>query len=215
MINSPSLFCVGDYDQSIYAFNGANIENIATFRDRYRDATVFTLTKNYRSSEAILHLANRVIERNERIYPKRLEVTKRSVNFKPKLLLYDELFTQYRGVADYIRNSNTAREEIAVIFRNNSTADGIEASLRDIGISSKRRGGNSFFEVKEVKFLLDVLTLLINPKDMMAFIHIFEHGKSIGTALAKEMFDCFIHFGDGSLIDGILRPRIYTLSQVE
>jgi len=51
------------------AFNGANIENIATFRDRYRDATVFTLTKNYRSSEAILHLANRVIERNERIYP--------------------------------------------------------------------------------------------------------------------------------------------------
>ncbi len=61
----------------------------------------------------------------------------------------------------------------------------------------------AFLRLKRLNFLWDVLTLLINPKDMMAFIHIFEHGKSIGTALAKEMFDCFIHFGDGSLIDGI------------
>jgi len=213
-LNAPSLFCVGDYDQSIYAFNGANIENIATFTKRYKDARVFTLTKNYRSSEPILTLANRVIERNERIYPKRLEVTKKSVDFAPTLLIYNELFEQYRGIANHIKNSNTPPEEIAVIFRNNSSADGIEASLRDIGISSKRRGGNSFFEAKEIKFLLDTLTLLVNPKDMMAFIHIFEYGRGIGTALAKEMFECFIHFGKGSLFDGILNPKVSTLPKL-
>jgi DNA helicase-2/ATP-dependent DNA helicase PcrA len=213
-LKAPSLFCVGDYDQSIYAFNGANIENIATFTKRYKDARVFTLTKNYRSSEPILNLANRVIERNERIYPKKLEVTKKDVQFMPRLLVYEELFEQYRGIADYIRASSTPREEIAVIFRNNSTADGIEASLRDIGISSKRRGGNSFFEAKEIKFLLDTLSLLVNPKDMMAFIHIFEYGRGIGTALAKEMFESFIHFGEGSLFDGILNPKIWTLPKL-
>ncbi|HIO95722.1 MAG TPA: ATP-dependent helicase, partial [Campylobacterales bacterium] len=71
-LQSNSLFCVGDYDQSIYAFNGANIQNIATFGTRYSNATVFTLSKNYRSTASILSLANRVIERNERIYPKKL-----------------------------------------------------------------------------------------------------------------------------------------------
>ncbi|HHD72619.1 MAG TPA: ATP-dependent helicase, partial [Epsilonproteobacteria bacterium] len=69
-----SLFCVGDYDQSIYAFNGANIKNISTFAKRYPGANVFTLKTNYRSTAPILSLANRVIERNERIYPKKLEV---------------------------------------------------------------------------------------------------------------------------------------------
>jgi len=213
-LNAPSLFCVGDYDQSIYAFNGANIENIATFTKRYKDARVFTLTKNYRSSRAILTLANMVIERNERIYPKKLEVTKEDNNFRPKLLIYNELFEQYRGIAEYIRTSSTPKEEIAVIFRNNSTADGIEASLRDIGISSKRRGGNSFFEAKEIKFLLDTLSLLVNPKDMMAFIHIFEYGRGIGTALAKEMFECFIHFGEGDLFQGVLNPKNLTLPKL-
>jgi len=213
-LKAPSLFCVGDYDQSIYAFNGANIENIATFTKRYRDARVFTLTKNYRSTKPILNLANRVIERNERIYPKKLEVTKKDIKYIPKLLIYGELFEQYRGIAEYIRASSTPREEIAVIFRNNSTADGIEASLRDIGISSKRRGGNSFFEAKEIKFLLDTLTLLVNPKDMMAFIHIFEYGKGIGTALAKEIFECFIHFGEGSLFSGILNPKVFILPKL-
>ncbi|HHH20207.1 MAG TPA: ATP-dependent helicase, partial [Campylobacterales bacterium] len=79
-IKTDSLFCVGDYDQSIYAFNGANIQNIATFGTRYPNAQVFTLSKNYRSTASILSLANRVIERNERIYPKKLEVTQHKTN---------------------------------------------------------------------------------------------------------------------------------------
>jgi len=213
-IKSSSLFCVGDYDQSIYAFNGANIQNIATFGRRYKNATVFTLTKNYRSTASILSLANRVIERNERIYPKKLEVTRKGKNYPPKLLVYNELFDQYQAIARNIKNSYTPSNEIAVIFRNNASADGIEASLRELGINSKRKGGNSFFEAKEVKFLLDVLSLIVNPKDMMAFIHIFEYGRGIGTSVAKEMFECFIHFGEGHLFTGMLSPRVFNLPKL-
>ncbi|MBP9493286.1 MAG: ATP-dependent helicase, partial [Sulfurospirillum sp.] len=79
---ATSLFCVGDYDQSIYAFNGANIDIIGSFGKRYHGANVFTLNKNYRSSQSILSLANRVIEKNPRLYEKRLEVT-REGNFEP------------------------------------------------------------------------------------------------------------------------------------
>jgi len=213
-LQSNSLFCVGDYDQSIYAFNGANIQNIATFGTRYSNATVFTLSKNYRSTASILSLANRVIERNERIYPKKLVVTKQGKNHPPKLMRYNELFDQYQAIAKNIKHSYTPSNDIAVIFRNNASADGIEASLRELGINCKRKGGNSFFEAKEIKFLLDTLVLLVNPKDMMAFIHIFEYGRGIGTALAKEMFECFIHFGEGDLFTGILSPRVYTLPKL-
>ncbi len=209
-----SLFCVGDYDQSIYAFNGANIQNIATFGERYPKATVFTLDKNYRSSASILSLANRVIEINERIYPKKLVVTKTGKNQPPKLLMHNELFDQYQGIAKSIKHTYTPTNDIAVIFRNNASGDGVEASLREMGIPSKRKGGNSFFEAKEVKFLLDVCSLIVNPKDMMAFIHIFEYGRNIGSAVAKEMFECFRHFGEGNLFIGLMYPRVHNLPKL-
>ncbi|MCD6173456.1 MAG: ATP-dependent helicase, partial [Sulfurimonas sp.] len=75
-MNPPSLFCVGDYDQSIYAFNGADISIIGSFSTKFPHAKVHTLTKNYRSTLPILSLATKVIEHNERIYPKKLEVTR-------------------------------------------------------------------------------------------------------------------------------------------
>jgi len=211
---SKSLFCVGDYDQSIYAFNGANIENIATFKDRYPDAKVYSLSINYRSSAPILSLANRVIENNERIYPKSLKVHRRGNFPPPKLLIYEELFEQYQAIASIIKNSSINYEDIAVIFRNNASADGIEASLKERGIPCKRKGGNSFFEAREIKFLLDLLSLIVNPRDMMAFIHIFEYSRGIGSALAKEMFCSFIHFGEGDLMEGILKPTIHTLPKL-
>ncbi len=213
-LEPPSLFCVGDYDQSIYAFNGANIANIATFTKRYLDARVYTLRTNYRSGAAILALANRVIQRNERIYPKELIVGKTGKNHPPKLLVYDELFEQYQGIADYIAQSATPHSYTAVIFRNNASADGIEASLRERGISCRRKGGVSFFETKEVKFLLDLASLLVNPRDMMAFIHIFEYGRGIGATLAKEIFQCLMHFGEGDLRRGLLHPTITTLPKL-
>jgi DNA helicase-2/ATP-dependent DNA helicase PcrA len=209
-----SLFCVGDYDQSIYAFNGANIKNIGTFPERYPGASVFTLKTNYRSTAPILSLANRVIERNERIYPKTLEVGRVGKSHPPKLLVYRELFEQYQAISSSIKTTYVPNDQIAVIFRNNASADGIEGSLRELGIPCRRKGGTSFFEAKEVKFLLDLLVLLVNPKDMMAFIHVFDYAKGVGSALAKDFFHCLTHFGEGDLTRGVLSPSVFDLPRL-
>jgi len=209
-----SLFCVGDYDQSIYAFNGANIENIATYSKRYSDANVFTLSINYRSIAPILSLANRVIERNERIYPKKLVVGRIGKTHPPKLLMYNDLFEQYQSIAQNIKHTYVPNDQIAIIFRNNSSADGIEACLRELGIPCKRKGGTSFFDAKEIKFLLDLLALMVNPKDMMAFIHVFEYASGVGSALSKEFFQCFLHFGNGNFMQGVLYPQVHDLPKL-
>ncbi len=201
-----SLFCVGDYDQSIYAFNGADISIIGSFVQKFPDAAIHTLVKNYRSTVPILSLANKVISYNERIYPKSLEVTRTHEALTPKLLMYEELFDQYHGIAQLIAGSKTNPDEIAVIFRNNASADGIEAALRERGIACRRRGGVSFFDAKEVKALLDIYTLLVNENDMMAFIHLFEYAKGIGSAVAKELFIALQRLGNGSLLEGLYHP---------
>ncbi len=206
-LKSKSLFCVGDYDQSIYAFNGADINIIGSFQDIYPEAKIFTLSKNYRSSAQILALANIVIERNSRIYPKKLEVTRGVGKYSPKLLIYDELFSQYQEISKRINHSSRAHAEIAVIFRNNSSADGIEASLRELGIRSKRKGGIGFFETKEIKAMLDLCQILNNPKDMMAYIHIFSFGKGIGSAIAKDLYDALNALGEGDALRGLINPN--------
>ncbi|EDZ61251.1 DNA helicase, UvrD/REP type [Sulfurimonas gotlandica GD1] len=205
-MNPPSLFCVGDYDQSIYAFNGADISIIGSFATKYPDATVHTLTKNYRSTIPILSLATKVIEHNERIYPKQLEVTRNQPSQAPTLLAYDELFDQYHAIAAKIRATQTPHEEIAVIFRNNSSADGIEVGLRELDIPCKRKGGTSFFDSREVKAILDFYTLLVNESDMMSFIHLFEFARGIGSAMAKEIYIALKTLGHGSIFYGLYAP---------
>lgn len=202
-----SLFCVGDYDQSIYAFNGSDIGIISTFASRYENAKVFTLRKNYRSTKPILDLATKVIEHNERVYEKKLEVVRKEEIYKPKLLVFNELFSQYEHISQLISKSDTPHSEIAIIFRNNSSADGIEANLREFSIPAKRKGGMSFFDSVEIKFILDVLVMQITHNDMMAFIHVVEHGKGIGKAIAKDIFDALMRLGDGDILKGFFNPR--------
>ncbi|HIQ51399.1 MAG TPA: ATP-dependent helicase, partial [Nautiliaceae bacterium] len=203
-----SLFCVGDYDQSIYAFNGADISIISTFDKRYKNAKIFTLTKNYRSYGEILEVANRVIAHNPRIYPKKLEVTRGYLNEWPKVLYYNDTFDEYRDIANRIFTSTTKRDEIAILFRNNSSADAIEAMLREKGIECKRRGGISFFDSKEIKVTLDILSFLVNPKDIMAFIHIFEYAKGIGSAIANDIFEALLILGNKDVKKGLLNPDL-------
>ena len=205
-VKKDSLFCVGDYDQSIYAFNGADISIISTFDKRYANAKIYTLKKNYRSYGEILDIANRVIKNNPRIYPKTLEVTRGYSGEYPKVLMYQDTFEEYRDIASRILTSTTKRDEIAVLFRNNSSADAIEAMLREKGIECKRKGGVSFFDSKEIKVTLDILTFLINPKDIMSFIHIFEYAKGVGSAIASEIFEALNILGDENAIKGFLDP---------
>jgi DNA helicase-2/ATP-dependent DNA helicase PcrA len=147
-----------------------------------------------------------VIEHNERIYPKELEVTRTGDAKAPSLLAFDELFDQYHQIAAMIQKSQTPREEIAVIFRNNSSADGIEVGLRELDIACKRKGGTSFFDSREIKAILDLYTLLVNESDMMAFIHLFEFARGIGSAMAKELYIALKALGQGSIFYGLYAP---------
>ncbi|GAA9079059.1 ATP-dependent helicase [Helicobacter pylori] len=212
-INPPSLFCVGDYDQSIYAFNGADISIISNFTQKYKNARVFTLTKNYRSSKEILDLANQVIQRNERIYPKNLEVVKSGHFNKPALLNYNDNIAQCQDIAKRIVMRKNFKE-VAVIFRNNASADQLEAALRSHNVPSKRKGSASFFESKEVALALDICTLIFNPKDIMAAIHVLSHISDIGSNTAKDIHEALMLLGNGDLKSALIQPdkeaKIYT-----
>ncbi|TPH28527.1 ATP-dependent helicase [Helicobacter pylori] len=212
-INPPSLFCVGDYDQSIYAFNGADISIISNFTQKYKNAQVFTLTKNYRSSKEILDLANQVIQRNERIYPKNLEVVKSGHFNKPALLNYNDNIVQCQDIAKRIVMRKNFKE-VAVIFRNNASADQLEAALRSHNVPSKRKGSASFFESKEVALALDICALIFNPKDIMAAIHVLSHISDIGSNTAKDIHEALMLLGNGDLKLALIQPdkeaKIYT-----
>lgn len=205
-INKKSLFCVGDFDQSIYAFNGANIEIIGGFKDNYKNAQIYTLNTNYRSSSSILSLANKVISNNPRLYEKNLSVSREGKFKPPTLLVYEELFAQYANISEIICSSKIQHENIAIIFRNNSSADGLEVALKEKGIKSKRKGGVSFFESREIKALVDIISIFVNPKDVMAFINLFEYAKGVGNAQSKKIFDLLLKLGHGSIVNGILNP---------
>ncbi|QQW93804.1 ATP-dependent helicase [Helicobacter pylori] len=212
-INPPSLFCVGDYDQSIYAFNGADISIISNFTQKYKNAQVFTLTKNYRSSKEILDLANQVIQHNERIYPKNLEVVKSGHFNKPTLLNYNDNIAQCQDIAKRIVMRKNFKE-VAVIFRNNASADQLEAALRSHNVPSKRKGSASFFESKEVALALDICALIFNPKDIMAAIHVLSHISDIGSNTAKDIHEALMLLGNGDLKLALTHPnkeaKIYT-----
>ncbi len=212
-INPPSLFCVGDYDQSIYAFNGADISIISNFTQKYKNAQVFTLTKNYRSSKEILDLANQVIQRNERIYPKNLEVVKSGHFNKPALLNYNDNIAQCQDIAKRIVMRKNFKE-VAVIFRNNASADQLEAALRFHNVPSKRKGSASFFESKEVALALDICALIFNPKDIMAAIHVLSCISDIGSNTAKDIHEALMLLGNGDLKLALIQPdkeaKIYT-----
>lgn len=203
---SKSLFCVGDYDQSIYAFNGADISIIGSFGSKFTNAQIFTLTKNYRSSKSILALANKVIVHNERLYPKELVVTRQGEFQAPQMLAFAETSEQYEHLARLVVQSGVNLESIAVIFRNNSSADGVEVALREQGVPSVRKESVSFFDSLEVKAFCAMIALIINPKDIMAFMNLLEYSRGVGSALSKEIFDALLNLGQGSLVKGFLEP---------
>lgn len=209
-LRPQSLFCVGDYDQSIYAFNGADISIITNFTEAHPGAKVFSLSKNYRSTELILDLAGKVIKNNPRIYPKSLEVVRTSQSIAPVLLKYEELNQQYKGLAERIvglRKSGIAYDDIAVIYRNNTSADGIQAALRSLGVDSKRKGGSNFFDNKDISFLLCLCGVIANDRDMMSYINILSHASGLGSATAKEIFDSLLVAGEGDCKRGLLSPN--------
>lgn len=207
-IKKKSLFCVGDYDQSIYAFNGANIEIIASFKRRYENAKIYSLNKNYRSTQRILDFANRVICNNERLYPKQLVVTRTQESKAILLNQFEFSKEQYSFVAEQISNTllENPKEQIAVIYRNNSSGDEIERVLKQKLIKCIRKGGNSFYDLKEIASLINLAALCANKSDILSFIDILQQSKGVGAVRVNIIYQAFLELGNGSLLKGILNP---------
>ncbi len=165
----PAELCVvGDADQSIYAFRGANIRNIVEFEQDYPDATVILLEQNYRSTQTILSAANAVIARNARRKPKRLWS---DAGDGDKIAGYvaDNEHDEAVFVAaevDRLADAELARSgDVAVFYRTNAQSRVFEEIFIRVGLPYRVIGGVRFYERREVRDLLAYLRVLVNPAD--------------------------------------------------
>ena len=161
---------VGDPDQSIYGWRGANIGNILEFETRYPDAKVIPLGENFRSTKTIVSAADALIRHNEQRKPKNLVAANDVGNCVRVRRLEDER-AEAQDVVDRLKEmerSGTAWSEMAVLYRMNALSRVFEEVLRREGVPYIVAKGTSFFERKEVRDAVGYLRLLANPRDEVA-----------------------------------------------
>ena len=166
-----NLFVIGDDDQSVYAFRGADIENILGFERDHPDATVVKLEQNYRSTQTILNASNAVISNNRQRKDKFLWSDLGDGDPVHVRELEDE-HAEARFVVSEIErlvDEGASRDEIAVFYRTNAQSRVLEDMLVRYGVGYQVIGGTRFYERAEIKDALAYLTLLVNPADTVAF----------------------------------------------
>jgi DNA helicase II / ATP-dependent DNA helicase PcrA len=166
-----NLCVVGDDDQSIYRFRGADIRNILDFEDDFPDAQVVKLEQNYRSTQTILNASNAVIANNRARKDKFLWSELGEGEPVHVRELEDE-HAEARFVVSEIErlvDQGESRDEIAVFYRTNAQSRVLEDMLVRYGVGYQVIGGTRFYERKEIKDALAYLTLLVNPSDTVAF----------------------------------------------
>ena len=167
-VAAAELMVVGDADQSIYAFRGANIRNILDFEQDFPDATTILLEQNYRSTQTILDAANAVIGHNQGRKPKRLWTDEQA---GPPIVGYvaDDGYDEARFVSDEIdalTDDGQARAgDVAVFYRTNAQSRAFEEVFIRTGQPYKVVGGVRFYERREVRDALAYLRMLVNPAD--------------------------------------------------
>lgn len=163
---------VGDSDQSIYRWRGANIGNILSFENDYPNARVILLEQNYRSTKSILKAANKVIENNSSRKPKKLwtenEVGSKIKYFQGKTEREEALFV-IEKIQEYLSNGSYQPNEIAILYRTNAQSRAIEDALVKSNIAYQMVGGTKFYERKEIKDMIAYLRLITNPHDDLSF----------------------------------------------
>ncbi len=163
-----NICVVGDDAQSIYSFRGATVQNILQFQDDYEDAKIVKLEQNYRSTQAILNVANGIIAKNENQIPKNLW-TSNDEGEKIKLVRTMTDNDEGRFVADAIHEMRLRmhypNKAFAILYRTNAQSRSFEESLRRTNIPYKLIGGVSFYQRKEVKDFLAYLRVIVNPRD--------------------------------------------------
>ena len=194
-----NLCVVGDDDQSIYKFRGANIRNILDFEKVYPDAEVIKLEQNYRSTQNILDAANNVIHNNIGRKDKALWTDRGSgnrIHFRPFDNAYDEAeyiasdikSKKYQGTSDY--------GQCAVLYRTNAQSRLLEESFISEGIPYDVVGGVNFYARKEIKDLLAYLKTIDNGKDDLAVKRIINvPRRGIGAASVNKVQDFADHMG--------------------
>ncbi len=164
-----NLTVVGDDDQSIYGWRGAQVANILNFPNVYKGAKVVRLERNYRSSDKILALANFVIEQNEQRHGKKLIPSLSVAATTPELFTFENDDFEVEGVVREIREllaKGTPPKEVAVLYRSNSQGALVEVELRKQRIPYNISGGMAFFDRKEIKDILSYLRCSLMPNDV-------------------------------------------------
>ncbi|MFO8149876.1 MAG: UvrD-helicase domain-containing protein [Trueperaceae bacterium] len=201
-----NLVAVGDPDQSIYAFRGADLRNILDFQRDYHDAAVYRLETNYRSVGSVLKLANALIEQNQGRLEKVLRPAKG--DGEPVALFRAN---DHRAEADFVAREVEAwlaqggsYDDVAVLYRTNAQSRVVEESLRKAGIPAKIVGGVGFYERKEVKDVLSYARAALNPADDVSWRRILARpkrgiGRTTGDALVAWAARQRVRFSDAVL----------------
>lgn len=185
-----NICVVGDADQSIYGWRGADIQNILDFEKDYPDAKVIKLEQNYRSTQIILNAANAVIENNTGRKPKNLWTENKSgadIIYFQAVDERDEARFVIEQLQNLQRTENKKLGDMAILYRTNTQSRIFEEMLIKSGISYNMVGGLKFYERKEIKDIIAYLRVIFNPADSLSLLRIINVPKrGIGDAsLAK------------------------------
>jgi len=202
-----NILVVGDEDQSIYGWRGANIGNIRDFINDFECKKVYKLEQNYRSTKAILKAANAVISNNESRIEKRLW-SDGDEGDEPQIYSHYADSEEAEFLARNIKGlqaKGVALNNIAVLMRNNSLSRAPEQKFMFYGIPYKMYGGFRFYERREIKDALAYLKILANPFDVESMTRVLSFPKKgIGDASVQKLIDCAF-YNNVSVVDIILR----------
>jgi DNA helicase-2/ATP-dependent DNA helicase PcrA len=193
-----NICVVGDDAQSIYAFRGANINNILNFQKDYDNVQMYRLEQNYRSSKNIVEAANNVIDKNKTKFDK---VVWTSNADGPKIKVHRSLTDSEEGrfVAATIFEQKMQNQmhngEFAILYRTNAQSRAMEDALRKRDIPYRIYGGLSFYQRKEIKDVLAYLRLVINPKDEEALVRVINYpARGIGNSTIDKLTIAANHY---------------------
>jgi DNA helicase-2/ATP-dependent DNA helicase PcrA len=200
-----NLCVVGDSDQAIYAWRGADIRNILNFERDYPDATVITLETNYRSTEIILEAANAVIRNNKM----RKEKNLKSVRGRGEPIVVCALTDgedEARYVAEQIQqhvSEGGSCGDCAVLYRANAQSRAVEEALMGMAIPYTIVGGLTFYDRREIKDVFAYLRVLANPKDEISLLRIINTPKrGLGDQAVGKLLD-YAHAEDLTLLEAL------------
>ncbi len=209
--DATAVCVVGDDDQSIYRFRGAEVRNILSFPEIFPDTTVVRLEQNYRSTAPILNLAGAVVAQNSDRLGKEL-FTERPGGELPRLVLLPDQDDEVAWAIDRVRRSEREGEngETAILYRTNAQSRAFETALLREGIPYRIVGSLRFYEREEVKDAVAFLRLLANRRDEISFRRVINKpARGIGPKALQHIIDCLAHAeGDLCRAAGYAIPKL-------